>query len=94
MGGGAVGRGVAGRGLTVARNKSLGKIPADTDQQWPAFARHPDQCDTPLQWGLRYIAGGDVMQPDGTVLTLDEIADQFGLPRLDFLEEVPPPLED
>ena len=58
------------------------------------LAQHPERRGTPLQWGLQYIVRGDVMEPDGTVVTLDEIADKFGLPRLAFLEEVPPPLEE
>ncbi len=81
--------------LWPAFARHLGRSASEEDKALLIdLAQHPEQRPTPLQWGLRYIVRGDVMQPDGAVVTLDEIADQFGLPRLAFLEEVPPPLDD
>ena len=54
------------------------------------LACHPEQCEPPLAWGLRAIVRGDLLLDDGTVLTLDELADEVGLPRLPYLDEMPP----
>jgi hypothetical protein len=57
-----------------------------------SYAKDPDSANDPqLALGLRFIVRGDIMLPDGTFKTLDEIADEHGLPRLPFLEEVPEP---
>jgi hypothetical protein len=36
---------------------------------------------------------GDVMLDDGSVVTLDELADQVGLPHLPYLEDMPAEFE-
>ena len=54
-------------------------------------AAHED--DTPLGWGLRYIVRGDILLDGGRVITLDELCDLHGLPRLPLLEEMPDELE-
>ncbi|MCP4657770.1 MAG: hypothetical protein GY856_20370 [bacterium] len=57
------------------------------------LARHPEKREPPLSWGLQFIVRGDVMDNDGEVLTLDELCDELGLPRLPYLEEMPDELE-
>lgn len=54
------------------------------------LAEHPEQRTGALGLGLRYLVRGDVVLEDGTELCLDEIADAFGLPRLPYVEAVPP----
>ena len=49
--------------------------------------------DSPLGWGLRYIVRGDVLLDGGRVITLDELSDLHGLPRLPLLKEMPYELE-
>ncbi len=59
-----------------------------------SLARDPSQIeDGPLRWGLRFIVRGDVMLPDGSFVTLDELCDQAGLPHLPYLEDPPEPLD-
>ncbi len=53
------------------------------------LARHPEKREPPLQWGLRFIVRGDVMDDDGSVVTLDELCDELGLERLPYVEEMP-----
>lgn len=57
------------------------------------LAQHPEQCEPPLSWGLQYIVRGDVLLEDGSVVTLDELADEAGLPHLPYLDEMPEELE-
>lgn len=42
---------------------------------------------------MKYIVRGDVLWDDGSVVTLDELADGCRLPRLAFLEEMPEELQ-
>ncbi len=59
-----------------------------------SLARDPNQVeDGPLRWGLRFIVRGDVMLPDGSFVTLDELCDDAGLPHLPYLEDPPEPLD-
>ena len=51
------------------------------------------QCDPPLSWGLQFIVRGDLALEGGAVLTLDELSDELGLPRLPYLEELPDELD-
>lgn len=57
------------------------------------YAKHPEKAGEPLSWGLQFIVRGDVIREDGSILTLDEIADAAGLERLPLLEDMPPELE-
>jgi hypothetical protein len=57
------------------------------------LAQHPEKREPPLSWGLQFIVRGDVMLADGSIVTLDELADEAGLPRLPFLEEMEDELE-
>jgi hypothetical protein len=57
------------------------------------LAQHPERREPPLSWGLQFIVRGDVMLRDGSVVTLDELADQAGLPHLPYLEDMPDELE-
>ncbi len=52
-----------------------------------------DEEATPLGWGLRFIVRGDILLDGGRVMTLDELSDAHGLPRLPLLEEMPDELE-
>jgi hypothetical protein len=57
------------------------------------LAQHPEKCEPPLSWGLQYIVRGDVLLEDGSVVTLDQLADEVGLPHLPYLEDMPDELE-
>lgn len=57
------------------------------------LAQNPQKAPEPLSWGLRYIVRGDVVLNDGTIVTLDEITDRAGVPRMPYLDEMPPELE-
>jgi hypothetical protein len=57
------------------------------------LAQHPEKRDPPLRWGLQYIVRGDLLLADGSVLTLDELADEVGLPHLPYLDEMEPEIE-
>jgi hypothetical protein len=57
------------------------------------LAQHPEKREPPLSWGLRFIVRGDVLFDDGSVVTLDELCDEAGVPRLPYLEDLPDELE-
>lgn len=57
------------------------------------LARGDGQCSEPLSWGLQFIVRGDVLLDDGSIVTLDELADEAGVPHLPYLEEIEPELE-
>jgi hypothetical protein len=57
------------------------------------LAQHPEKREPPLSWGLQFIVRGDVMLDDGSVVTLDELSDELGLPHLPYLEDMPNELE-
>lgn len=57
------------------------------------LAAHPEKRESPLSWGLKYIVRGDVLLPDGTHVTLDELCDEAGVERYPLLEEMPSELE-
>jgi hypothetical protein len=57
------------------------------------LAQHPEKREPPLSWGLQFIVRGDVMLRDESVVTLDELADEAGLPHLPYLEDMPDELE-
>jgi len=53
------------------------------------LVQDPKKREPPLRWGLQYMVRGDVWLNDGTVLTLDQLADEAGVARLPFLEDMP-----
>lgn len=57
------------------------------------LARHPEECEPPLSWGLQYYVRGDLVLEDESVLTLDELCARAGLAPLPLLEEMPEELE-
>jgi hypothetical protein len=57
------------------------------------LAERPEQREAPLSWALRYYVRGDIMMRDASVITVDEICDQLGVPRLPVLEDMPPEIE-
>lgn len=57
------------------------------------LACRPELRDPPLRWGLQYIVRGDLVLDDGSVLTLDELCEELGLPPLPYLEDRPPPMD-
>ncbi len=57
------------------------------------LAQHPEKREPPLSWGLQFIVRGDVLFDDGSVVTLDELCDEAGVPRLPYLEDLPDELE-
>jgi 3',5'-cyclic AMP phosphodiesterase CpdA len=56
-------------------------------------AARPERREPPVSWALQYYVRGDVMMSDGTVLTMDEICDELGVPRLPLLEDMPSEIE-
>jgi hypothetical protein len=54
------------------------------------LAQHPERREPPLSWGLRHIIRGDIILDDGDTLTLDEVTEQMGMPRLSHLENISP----
>jgi 3',5'-cyclic AMP phosphodiesterase CpdA len=58
------------------------------------LAQHPEKCrEESLSWGLQFIVRGDVLLENDSIITLDELTDQAGLPRLPYLEDLPDELE-
>jgi hypothetical protein len=54
------------------------------------LAAHPERREGLLYWGLRYYVRGDIVMSDGSVITLDEICDQIGMPRLSVVDDMLP----
>lgn len=54
-----------------------------------ALAERPEERPAPIVWGLKYYVRGDLVLDDGTEVRLDELADEAGVPRLPFLEDMP-----
>jgi hypothetical protein len=80
--------------LWPALARHLARRSTEADRSLLAdLAAHPERRDGPLSWGLRYIVRGDVLLDDGSVVTLDELADEVGLERLPYLEEMPEELD-
>ena len=52
-------------------------------------ATEPERFAVPLRFGLQYLVRGDIAMGDGTVLTLDEIAAEAGLPSVPLVEPMP-----
>ncbi|WP_045118689.1 hypothetical protein [Haliangium ochraceum] len=59
----------------------------------PDYAAHPEECDPPLSWGLKYIVRGDLVRPDGSEVTLDRLCDEAGIPRLPLSAPLPPEID-
>jgi hypothetical protein len=57
------------------------------------LARHPEKREEPLSSGLKYYVRGDLVFEDGSEMTLDALCDELGLPRLPYLEEMPPEID-
>jgi hypothetical protein len=57
------------------------------------LAQHPEKRDEPLSLGLKYYVRGDLVFEDGSEMTLDALCDELGLPRLPYLEEMPPEID-
>jgi len=58
------------------------------------LAQHPEHCESRLlSWEFQYIVRGDIMREDGSVVTLDNLSEETGAPRLPYLEEMPDELE-
>jgi 3',5'-cyclic AMP phosphodiesterase CpdA len=57
------------------------------------LAQHPEKRGPPLSDALKYYVRGDLVFNDGREMTLDALCDELGLPRLPYLEDMPPELE-
>lgn len=79
--------------LTLALQQHAGDEPAEDRALLESLAREPEQREGVLSWGQQYWVRGDLVMEDGSHLTLDELADELGLPRLPLLEDQPPELE-
>jgi hypothetical protein len=77
---------------TLARHLARRSTPEDR-ALLADLARHPEKREPPLSWGLQFIVRGDVMLADGSVVTLDDLADEAGVPHLPYLEDMPDELE-
>ncbi len=77
---------------TLARHLARWSTPEDK-ALLEDLARHPEKREPPLSWGLQFIVRGDLLQEDGSILTLDEITDELGLPPLPYLEDMPDELD-
>jgi hypothetical protein len=53
------------------------------------LARHPEKREPPLSWGLQHYVRGDLVFDDDSVVTLDELCAQAGVPPLPLLEAMP-----
>lgn len=53
------------------------------------LARHPEQREPPLSWGLQHYVRGDLVFNDDSVVTLDELCIQAGLAPLPLLDPMP-----
>jgi hypothetical protein len=62
------------------------------------LARHPEQREPPLSWGLQHYVRGDLVFDSDSVVTLDELCARAGLAPLPLLETKPDelvlPLDD
>jgi len=57
------------------------------------LARHPEQREPPLSWGLQHYVRGDLVFGDDSVITLDDLCAQAGLAPLPLLEAMPDELD-
>jgi hypothetical protein len=57
------------------------------------LARHPEQRDPPLGWGLQYYVRGDLVLDDDSVVTFDELCARAGLAPPQLLEDMPDELD-
>ncbi|HLK59274.1 MAG TPA: hypothetical protein VKU00_22130, partial [Chthonomonadaceae bacterium] len=67
-----------------------------TPEDWAFLedlAAHPEKRKGLLAWGLQYIVRGDILLPDDTEVTLDELCRSAGVPLYPLLEEMPPEIE-
>ena len=80
--------------LWSALARHLARCSTDADRELLIdLARNPEQREPPLSWGLRFIVRGDLLFDDGSIVTLDELCDELGLPRLPYLEDMPDEIE-
>jgi len=57
------------------------------------LAARPEQREGLVSWALRYYVRGDIVLRDGAVITMNEICDQLGVPRLPLLADMAPEIE-
>lgn len=57
------------------------------------LARNPEQRKSLLSWGLQCYARGDLALADGSLVTLDSLCTQAGLPPLPWLDDMPGELD-
>jgi hypothetical protein len=73
--------------LWYALARQLAGTSSEDDEEFlEDLARHPENRERPLSWGLQYIVRGDVMLDDGSVLALDDLATEISIPALPYLE--------
>jgi hypothetical protein len=53
------------------------------------LAGHPEKREPPLSWGLQHYVRGDLVLDDDSVVTLDELCAQVGVPPLSLVEPMP-----
>lgn len=80
--------------LWPALARHLARRSTDEDRELLVdLAQHPEKRPEPLSWGLQFMVRGDIVMDDGSIVTLDELSDELGLPRLPYLDEMEPELE-
>jgi hypothetical protein len=81
--------------LWTALARHVGRQSSSGDRSLLAeLAQFPEKCESPLSCGLQFVARGDIVLDDGSLLTLDELTDELNLPRLAYLEEMPEDLPE
>lgn len=80
--------------LWPALARHLARISTAEDRALLAdLARHPEQREPPLSWGLQHYVRGDLVLEDDSVVPLDEMCAQAGLAALPLLEDMPDELD-
>ena len=80
--------------LWPALARHVARISTDEDRALlQDLARHPEQRQPPLSWGLQYYVRGDLVFDDDSVVTLDELCARGGLAPLPLLEPMPDELD-
>lgn len=80
--------------LWPALARHIARISTATDRALlEDLARHPEQRRAPISWGLQHYVRGDLVFPDGSVVSLDELCTQADLEPPPLLESMPDELD-
>ncbi|MCW3097049.1 MAG: putative signal transduction protein with Nacht domain [Chthonomonadaceae bacterium] len=80
--------------LWIALARHIARLSTPEDRALlEELAAYPEKRRGELSWALQYLIRGDVLLPDGTEVTLDELCRETDIPLYPLLEEMPPELE-